>query len=81
MSDARVIEIGEEAVGLVARDERGYRFYAATSAFLALEGKVFATTAKAQRAVVDFHRKSTTPRKRASSRSRPAAAAASPVSQ
>jgi hypothetical protein len=38
---AYVIEIDDEAVGIAARDESGYRFHAAEHAFNALDGRLF----------------------------------------
>ncbi len=59
MSDAYVIEIGEEAVGIVAREPRGFRFYAAKSSFRPLEGQIFNSAKKAHSAAVDLRRRST----------------------
>jgi hypothetical protein len=58
MSHAYVIEINEEAVGLVvlqsggAARERGYRFYAARPSYRAIEGRIFGSPGKAQKAAV-----------------------------
>jgi hypothetical protein len=58
MSHAYVIEINEEAVGLVvlqsgaAARERGYRFYAARPFYRAIEGRIFGSPGKAQKAAV-----------------------------
>jgi hypothetical protein len=41
MGHAFVIEVAGEAVGIVARDGRGFRFHAALRAFRSLEGRVF----------------------------------------
>ena len=47
MTDAYVIEIGEDAIGLVVREARetragkGYRFYASVKHYRSLEGKIF----------------------------------------
>ena len=52
MSDVYVIEVGEVAVGLVARErgDRGYRFHAALKAVFALDGSFFPSPVHAQRA-------------------------------
>lgn len=60
MSDAYIIEIGDEAVGIIARETRGYRFYAAKNSFRALEARVFDSVKLAQSAVLDFRRQSST---------------------
>lgn len=59
MSDAYVIEIGEEAVGIVAREPQGFRFYAAKGLFRPLEGRVFDSAKKAHSAALDLRRRST----------------------
>jgi hypothetical protein len=50
ISNAFVIEVGGETAGIVARDGRGFRFYAATQAFDALDGRMFAAPGDAERA-------------------------------
>jgi hypothetical protein len=58
MFDNYVIEIrpGTEGItvqaGLVVRDGRGFRFFAATAAFDRLEGRLFDTPRAAQRAAL-----------------------------
>lgn len=55
MTNAYVIEIDEEAVGLVVREPencrrgQGYRFYASAKGFQALEGKIFSNPQSAWR--------------------------------
>ena len=39
MFHAYIVEVGEEAVGVVARETNGYRFYAAKQSFRSLEGR------------------------------------------
>jgi hypothetical protein len=58
MSDAYVIEIGEEAIGIVARESNGFRFYAAKGLFRPLEGRVFESARKAHSAALDLRRRS-----------------------
>lgn len=48
--DAFVIEADGETAGIVVRLDRGFRFYAATHAFVALEGRSFRRPRDAQRA-------------------------------
>ena len=56
MSDNYIIEIRPKSVGvtvqagLVVRDGRGFRFFAATAAFNSLEGKLFKNPKAAERA-------------------------------
>ena len=59
MSTAYIIEIGEEAAGIVAAEARGFRFYAATAAYFTLEGAVFATPRHAEMAARAHRRKRT----------------------
>jgi hypothetical protein len=47
MFNAYVIEIDDEAVGIAARGESGYRFHASAHAFNALDGQVFSTVRQA----------------------------------
>lgn len=53
MSDVYVIEIGGNAVGIVARDEdeKSYRFYAAVPRAFGLDGHRFATPDDAHAAI------------------------------
>ena len=63
MTDAYVIEIDEEAVGLVVRESRGarrgqgYKFYASLKGFQSLEGKVFSNPESARRSAEIVSRK------------------------
>ncbi len=57
MCTAYIIEIGEEAAGIVAAEQRGYRFYAATRAYFALEGTLFTTPRQAEMAARAHRRK------------------------
>ena len=52
MSDAFAIEVADETVGIVVRQEgdRGYRFHAALRSVHALDGHVFANALAAERA-------------------------------
>ena len=50
MSDSYIIEIGSQAAGIVVRDPRGYRFFAASHRFNPLEGRLFRNAREAERA-------------------------------
>jgi hypothetical protein len=50
MSDTYIIEVGSQAAGIVVRDPRGFRFFAATHRFNALEGQLFRNAREAERA-------------------------------
>ncbi len=58
MTDAYVIEIGEEAIGLVVREAESaqrrnyFRFYASVKGFQSLEGKSFTSPESAKRSAV-----------------------------
>jgi hypothetical protein len=41
MSDAYAVNLDNDLVGVVARTEAGYRFYAGGAPLLALEGRIF----------------------------------------
>ena len=49
MSDTYIIEVGSQAAGIVVRDPGGYRFFAATHRFNALEGQLFRNAREAER--------------------------------
>ena len=50
MSDAYIIEVGSQAAGIVVRNPDGYRFFAASHRFNALEGQLFRNAREAERA-------------------------------
>jgi hypothetical protein len=56
MSDNYIIEIRPVGItvqaGLIVRDGRGFRFFAATDAFNSLEGKLFKNPKAAERAAL-----------------------------
>jgi hypothetical protein len=52
MSDSYIIEVDCEAAGIVVRDGHGFRFFAATRPFHALEGQMFKNPEQARRAAV-----------------------------
>jgi hypothetical protein len=50
MSDTYIIEVSSQAAGIVVRDPGGYRFFAASHRFNALEGRLFRNAREAERA-------------------------------
>jgi hypothetical protein len=52
MFDSYVIETRKGAAGIVVRDGRSFRFFAATRDFGSLEGKLFASPKEAEAAAV-----------------------------
>jgi hypothetical protein len=50
MSNSYIIEVGSQAAGIVVRDARGYRFFAANRRFNSLEGRLFRNVREAERA-------------------------------
>jgi hypothetical protein len=53
MSPTYIIETREGAAGIVVRDGRGFRFFAAACAFHSLDGRLFATPRAAEAAAID----------------------------
>jgi hypothetical protein len=56
MSDAFVIEVEGDAVGLVVKEREGFRFVASNRDHLPLEGRLFRSPNAAERAVVEARR-------------------------
>ncbi|WP_291604395.1 hypothetical protein [Bradyrhizobium sp.] len=50
MSQAFIIEIESRTAGIVARDERGFRFFSSERAFDGLEGRQFRSARDAEQA-------------------------------
>jgi hypothetical protein len=50
MSDSYIIEVSSQPAGIVVRDPGGYRFFAASSRFGRLEGRLFRNAREAERA-------------------------------
>ncbi|MEN3347212.1 MAG: hypothetical protein V7632_847 [Bradyrhizobium sp.] len=50
MSDSYVIEVSSQTAGIVVRDIRGFRFFAASHLFDRLEGQLFRNAREAERA-------------------------------
>jgi hypothetical protein len=53
MSPTYIIETRRGAAGIVVRDGRGFRFFAATHEFRSLDGQLFATPGAAEAAALD----------------------------
>jgi hypothetical protein len=54
MSDTYIIEVSSQAAGIVVRDIAGFRFFAASKRFFALEGRLFRNAREAERAALRF---------------------------
>lgn len=54
MSDTYIIEVSQQAAGIVVRDPDGFRFFAATHRFNPMEGQLFANAREAERAAFLF---------------------------
>jgi hypothetical protein len=52
MSDNFIIEIRSQAAGIVVRNAEGYRFFAASHRFNAMEGQLFRSADEAERAAL-----------------------------
>ena len=50
-SNAYIIEIHDRAAGIVARDERGFRFFSSERLFDSLDGRQFGSARESERAV------------------------------
>jgi hypothetical protein len=50
MSNAYVIEVRNRTAGIVARDERGFRFFSSERIFDSLDGQQFGSARDAERA-------------------------------
>jgi hypothetical protein len=50
MSDTFIIEVGSQAAGIVVRNPDGYRFFASSHRFNAMEGQLFRNAREAERA-------------------------------
>ncbi len=63
MVDAYVIEIGDEAIGLVVREEQNtrqklaFRFYASSKNFHHLDGRAFPSPENAKRSAVEMSKR------------------------
>jgi hypothetical protein len=53
ITETRIIETREGAAGIVVRDGRGFRFFAARRAFHSLDGRLFATPRAAEAAALE----------------------------
>lgn len=69
-SQAYIIEIGSDAVGIVVREagESAFHFHSALNAYRSLDGKKFATAQAAHRAALDLGSKPARAARRAARR-------------
>jgi hypothetical protein len=56
MHHAYIIETGETAAGIVTREKQGFVFHAAEATFRAMDGQLFDSPQKAQRAAEKIRR-------------------------
>ncbi|MGA8172036.1 MAG: hypothetical protein WB816_14545 [Methylocystis sp.] len=61
MFHAYLVEVGQQAVGVVTRESEGYRFFAVKHSFRALEEEIFDSAEKARSAALDLHREADPP--------------------
>ena len=54
MSDTYIIEVSSQAAGIVVRETRGFRFFAACHRFNPPEGRLFRSAREAERAAMQF---------------------------
>jgi hypothetical protein len=50
MSNAYIIEVGSHTAGIIAKDQRSYRFFSSNRTFDSLEGREFRSARDAERA-------------------------------
>jgi hypothetical protein len=50
MSDSYIIEVSSQPAGIVVRNPRGFRFFAASQQFHQMEGRLFRSAREAERA-------------------------------
>jgi hypothetical protein len=54
MANARIIEIEDEAAGIVVREDPGVRFFAAARAYFVFDGAKFRNSGDAERTIARF---------------------------
>jgi hypothetical protein len=54
MSDTFIIEVGSQAAGIVVRNPDGYRFFASSHRFNAMEGQLFRNAREAEHAATQL---------------------------
>jgi len=50
MSETYIVEVSSQAAGIIVRDKSGYRFFAASDEFRAMEGRIFRNAREAEKA-------------------------------
>jgi hypothetical protein len=61
MPDTYIIEVGSQPAGIVVRNPKGFRFFAASPRFHRMEGQLFRNAREAERAAVRLEKRRTTP--------------------
>jgi len=61
MSETYIIEVSSQPAGIVVRDPKGFRFFAASQRFHQMEGQLFRNAREAERAAVRLERRRITP--------------------
>ena len=64
MSDSYIIEVSSQPAGIVVRNPKGFRFFAASQRFHRMEGQLFRNAREAERAAVQIEERQITPSSR-----------------
>ena len=61
MSDSYIIEVSSQPAGIVVRNPKGFRFFAASQRFHPMEGQLFRNAREAERAAVQLEKRQIAP--------------------
>ena len=61
MSESYIIEVSSQPAGIVVRNSKGFRFFAASQRFHRMEGQLFRNAREAERAAVQIEERQITP--------------------
>jgi hypothetical protein len=61
MSDSYIIEVSSQPAGIVVRNPKGFRFFAASRRFHSMEGQLFRNAREAERAAVQLEKRQIMP--------------------
>ena len=61
MSETYIIEVSSQPAGIVVRNPKGFRFFAASRRFHQMEGQLFRNAREAERAAVRLERRRIAP--------------------
>ena len=61
MSESYIIEVSSQPAGIVVRNPKGFRFFAASQRFHRMEGRLFRNAREAERAAVQIEERQITP--------------------